>query len=151
MRVFRDATEVQAAVGSDLGTSDWVTVDQSRIDRFAGATGDHQWIHVDVERARTGPYGSTIAHGYLTLSMLPWLGSQIFRWETSAARVNYGLNKVRFPAAVPAGTRVRASAKIASVIEASRGHLITFAYTVEIEGSDRPACLAEMLVLLLSD
>lgn len=151
MRVFRGIDEVRSAVGDALGVSDWVTIDQSRIDGFAAATGDHQWIHVDVERARKGPYGGTIAHGYLTLSLLPWLGSQIFRWETTAARVNYGLNKVRFPTAVPTGARVRARAEIKAVDEVGRGHLVTFSYTVELEGAERPACIAETVVLLLAE
>ena len=101
MRVFSTFEEIDAAVGEEIGTTDWVEIDQDRVDKFAEATGDHQWIHVDVEKRQGGPFGGTIAHGYLTLSLMPWLGSQVFSLETPGAKLNYGLNKVRFPNPVP--------------------------------------------------
>ena len=108
MRTFTTLDEVAAATGEELGTSDWLTIDQERVNQFADATGDHQWIHVDVERAKAGPFGGTIAHGYLTLSLVPWLGSQVFSLETPGAKLNYGVNKVRFPNPVRVGSRIRA-------------------------------------------
>ena len=112
MRVFTTFDEITAAIGEELGSSEWVTIEQERVNQFAEATDDHQWIHVDVERAASGPFGGTIAHGYLTVSLLPWLGSQIFSLETPGARLNYGLNKVRFPNPVKVGARVRASCEL---------------------------------------
>ena len=106
MRTFTTFDELAGAVGQELGTSEWLTIDQERVDQFADATGDHQWIHVDVERAAQGPFGGTIAHGYLTLSLIPLLGSQVFRLETPGAKLNYGVNKVRFPNPVRVGSRV---------------------------------------------
>jgi acyl dehydratase len=150
MRVFTTLDEVSAAVGEQLGTSDWVLIDQDRVDRFADATGDHQWIHVDVERAKAGPFGGTIAHGYLTLSLVPWLGSQVFGLETPGAKLNYGVNKVRFPSPVPVGSRVRAHVSVADVTDLPTGKQMTLRFVVEIEGSDKPACVAETVVLLLS-
>ncbi|MGN6129113.1 MAG: MaoC family dehydratase, partial [Nocardioidaceae bacterium] len=107
MRVFTSFDELTAAVGEELGTSDWLEVDQDRVNRFADATGDHQWIHVDVARAKAGPFGGTIAHGYRTLSRVPLRGSQVFSLETPGAKLNYGVNKVRFPHPVPVGSRIR--------------------------------------------
>ena len=101
MRVFTTFEEITEATGEELGTTDWVEIDQARVDLFAEATGDHQWIHVDAERAADGPFGGTIAHGYLTLSLVPWLGSQVFALETPGAKLNYGVNKVRFPHPLP--------------------------------------------------
>jgi acyl dehydratase len=150
MRVFTTLDEVSAAVGEQLGTSDWVLIDQDRVDRFADATGDHPWIHVDVERAKAGPFGGTIAHGYLTLSLVPWLGSQVFGLETPGAKLNYGVNKVRFPSPVPVGSRVRAHVSVADVTDLPTGKQMTLRFVVEIEGSDKPACVAETVVLLLS-
>src|SRR4051812_17515001 len=115
MRTFTSAAEIHAAAGAELGTSDWLTVDQQRIDTFAEATGDFQWIHVDPDRAKDGPYGKTIAHGYLTLSLLPLLVGQIYSVENARMRVNYGLNKVRFVAPVPVGSRVRARSELLDV------------------------------------
>jgi acyl dehydratase len=150
MRTFTSLDEVAAATGTDLGTSDWVRIDQDRIDRFAEATGDHQWIHVDVERAKAGPFGGTIAHGYLTLSLVPMLGAQVFSLETPGAKLNYGVNKVRFPAPVPVGSRVRAHARLVDVAEVPAGRQATFGWTVEIEGAPKPGCVAETVVLLLA-
>jgi acyl dehydratase len=150
MRVFTTFDEVAAAAGEDLGSTDWVTIDQARVDAFAEATGDHQWIHVDVDRARSGPFGGTIAHGYLTLSLVPWLGSQIYALETPGAKLNYGLNKVRFPAPLRVGRRVRGHAAFGAVTDVPAGKQVVVSYTVEIEGEDKPACVAETLVLLLA-
>ncbi len=150
MRVFTTFDEVTAAIGEELGSSEWVTIEQERVNQFAEATDDHQWIHVDVERAASGPFGGTIAHGYLTVSLLPWLGSQIFSLETPGARLNYGLNKVRFPNPVKVGARVRASCSFTDATELPAGLQLTMKYVIEIEDEAKPACVAEMLVLLLS-
>jgi acyl dehydratase len=149
MRIFTTLDDVATAAGTDIGTSDWVEIDQTRIDQFAEATGDHQWIHVDPERAATGPFGATIAHGYLTLSMVPLLGSQVFSVETPGATLNYGLNKVRFPAPVPVGSRVRAHVAIGDVTDLPAGKQMLMRFTIELEDSDKPACVAETVVLLL--
>jgi acyl dehydratase len=149
MRVFTTFDEITAAAGEPLGTTDWVEITQDRVDAFADATGDHQWIHVDVERAASGPFGGTIAHGYLTLSLVPWLGSQIFSLETSGAKLNYGLNKVRFPSPLLVGKRIRGSAVFSDITPVAAGLQLTISYAVEIEGEAKPACVAETLVLLL--
>ncbi len=150
MRVFSSFEEIEKAAGQEVGTSDWFEIDQDRVDKFADATGDHQWIHVDVEKAKAGPFGGTIAHGYLTLSMVPWLGSQIFEFNTPGAKLNYGLNKVRFPNPVPVGSRVRAKVTIGEVTDVSAGRQVTLTYVVEIDGQQKPACVAETVVLLLA-
>lgn len=116
-RIFTSVDDLKAAVGEQLGYTDWLEIDQKRIDLFAEATGDHQWIHVDPEKAAKGPFGTTIAHGYLTLSLLPLFGPQLLSVEGVTMGVNYGTNKVRFPAPVPAGSRLRATATISSVEE----------------------------------
>lgn len=116
-RVFGSLDELRGAVGEELGTSDWLEIDQKRIDLFAEATGDHQWIHVDQEKAAAGPFGTTIAHGYLTLSLLPAFVPQLMRVDNVKMGINYGTNKVRFPATVPVGSRLRATARIAEVTE----------------------------------
>jgi acyl dehydratase len=145
-RVFTSADELRAAVGQELGTSDWLEIDQKRIDLFADATGDHQWIHVDPERASEGPFGSTIAHGYLTLSLLPALVPQIMRVEGVRMGVNYGSNKVRFPSPVPVGSRLRARATLTDVSETPDGGVqITAQVTVERDGGDKPVCVAQSL------
>ncbi len=149
MRTFTTLDEVAAAAGEELGTSEWVEIAQDRVDAFADATGDHQWIHVDVERAKEGPFAGTIAHGYLTLSLVPWLGSQIFSLETPGAKLNYGVNKVRFPNPVRVGSRVRAHVCVGAVTDVPAGKQLTFKWVVEIEGQDKPACVAETVVLLL--
>lgn len=150
MRVFKTFDEVAAAAGEELGTSDWLVIDQDRVNAFADATGDHQWIHVDVDRAKDGPFGGTIAHGYLTLSMVPFFGSQIFSLETPGAKLNYGVNKVRFPNPVKVGSRVRCTASFGEVTELPTGKQLVIRYVIEIEGEDKPACVAETVVLLLS-
>jgi acyl dehydratase len=149
MRVFTSVDQIRAAVGEELGSSDWLEITQDRVNAFADATGDHQWIHVDVERAAAGPFGGTIAHGYLTLSLLPFLSTQIFSLETEGPRLNYGLNKVRFPAPVPVGSRIRASGTLVDLVDVPAGQQLVTRYVIEIEGSDKPACVAEMLALLL--
>lgn len=128
---------------TDLGHSTWLEIDQKRVDTFADATDDHQWIHVDPERAATGPFGGTIAHGYLTLSLLIPLWSELLTVEGIAMAVNYGLNKVRFPAPVPVGSRIRVHGTIASVTEVKGGAEVVVDLTVEIDGQDKPACVAQ--------
>ena len=142
-RIFTSAEELKAAVGESLGYSDWLEVDQKRIDLFAEATGDHQWIHVDPEKAAAGPFGTTIAHGYLTLSLLPLLVPQILRVDHVKMGVNYGTNKVRFPAPVPVGSRLRATAALREVTEVGGGVQVAAAVVVEREGGDKPVCVAE--------
>jgi acyl dehydratase len=142
-RVFSSLDELRSAVGEQLGFSDWLEIDQKRIDLFADATGDHQWIHVDPEKAAAGPFGRTIAHGYLTLSLLPVLVPQLMQVEGVRMGVNYGSNKVRFPSPVPVGSRVRATAKIAEVTEVAGGVQLTMAVTVERDGGEKPVCVAE--------
>ncbi|BFO20183.1 MaoC family dehydratase [Streptomyces sp. KM77-8] len=142
-RIFTSADELKAAVGEQLGYTDWLEVDQKRIDLFAEATGDHQWIHVDPEKAAAGPFGTTIAHGYLTLSLLPLFGPQLISVEGVKMGVNYGTDKVRFPAPVPVGSRVRATATITSVDEVRGEVQVATAFTVEREGGDKPVCVAE--------
>jgi acyl dehydratase len=133
-------------IGQDLGTSPWLDVSQQRIDTFADATDDHQWIHVDVERAKTGPFGGPIAHGYLTLSLLIPLWSEILVFEKLDMAVNYGLNKVRFPAPVPAGARVQVSATLADAEEvAGNGIQATVDAVMRVEGADKPVCIAQMV------
>ena len=150
MRVFTTFEELAAAAGEDLGASDWLEITQQRVDEFAEATGDHQWIHVDVQKAASGPFGGTIAHGYLTLSLIPWLGSQVFALETPGAKLNYGVNKVRFPTPVRVGRRIRLHVAMAEVAEIPAGRQLTLKHTVEVEGEEKPACVAETVVLLLS-
>ncbi|MFF1276874.1 MaoC family dehydratase [Streptomyces marokkonensis] len=142
-RIFTSVDELKAAVGEQLGYTDWLEVDQKRIDLFAEATGDHQWIHVDPQKAAAGPFGTTIAHGYLTLSLLPLFGPQLIAVEGVTMGVNYGTNKVRFPAPVPVGSRVRATATITAVDEVKGGVQVATAFTVEREGGDKPVCVAE--------
>jgi acyl dehydratase len=149
LRVFTSLDDVAAAAGQDLGSTDWIAVEQDRVDAFADATGDHQWIHVDVERAKDGPFGGTIAHGYLTLSLVPWLGSQIFSLDTPGAKLNYGVNKVRFPSPLLVGKRVRGHAAFGDVTDLPTGKQLIIRYTVEIEDEPKPACVAETVVLLL--
>ncbi len=138
--------ELKELVGSEVGVSDWVTIDQERIDQFAEATGDHQWIHVDQLRAAAGPFGTTIGHGFLTLSLLPaLLGPMELPGPAPQMTINYGLDRVRFPAPVRSGTRVRARVELMSVDEVEGGLQIKRKATVEIEGQEKPACVAETL------
>ncbi len=149
MRTFTSFDELSDATGEELGSSEWVTIEQDRVDAFADATGDHQWIHVDVERAKEGPFGATIAHGYLTLSLIPWLGSQVFALETPGAKLNYGVNKVRFPNPVKVGSQVRVTVTMGEVTDIPTGKQLTLKHTIEIDGESKPACVAETVVLLL--
>ncbi|QIS10548.1 dehydratase [Nocardia arthritidis] len=145
---FTMATLRQAA-GTDLGVSRWLTVAQERIDAFAAATEDRQWIHVDPERAAAGPFGTTVAHGYLTLSLLPPLMADLIAITDASARLNYGLNKVRFPAPVPADSRIRARAVIVGVDEVAGGLQVVVRASIEREGGEKPVCVAEYLVRAL--
>jgi acyl dehydratase len=149
MRVFSNIDEFTQAKGEHLGRGDWHVVTQEQVDTFADATGDHQWIHVDTERAKAGPFGTTIAHGYLTLSLIPMLGAQIYTVQGLSMGINYGTNKVRFPKPVPVGSKVRASADLVDVSDVAQGKQAVVRYTIEIEGEDKPACVAETVVLLV--
>lgn len=150
MRVLNNSEEVAAAAGTELGVSEWIAITQDRIDQFADATGDHQWIHVDPEKAAKGPFGKTIAHGYLTLSLLPFFGAHVFAFAGDRARVNYGINKVRFMSPVPVDSKLRAHIELAEVNDIPKGQQAILRYTIEIDGVEKPACVAESVVLLLS-
>ncbi|MDO3702990.1 MaoC family dehydratase [Micromonospora sp. C28SCA-DRY-2] len=143
MRTFASLDELAAAVGETIGPGDWQRIDQSRVDLFADATDDHQWIHVDPERAAAGPFGGTIAHGYLTLSLLPALAGRLYRVQGVRMGVNYGLNRVRFPAPVRVGSAVRATATIAEVSGVDGGVQLVAAVTVESDAGGKPVCVAE--------
>lgn len=143
MHTLRGTAEIAASAGLDLGTTDWQLVDQAMIDAFADATGDRQWIHIDPVRAAAGPFGGTIAHGYLTLSLLPGFFSQLYRVEGVSMIINYGLGKVRFPSPVPSGSRLRASSRISEVVEVAGGVQCTLETVIEIDGGGKPACVVE--------
>ena len=143
MRTITGIEELKQAEGETLGTSGWHDVSQKDIDAFADVTGDHQWIHVDPERAKDTPFGGTIAHGYYTLSLAPRLSEEIFQVDGVAFGVNYGLNKVRFPAPLPVGGKVRMTAKVAGVDEIQGGAQLTLELTFEHDGGEKPVCVAE--------
>ncbi|HEX9772162.1 MAG TPA: MaoC family dehydratase [Steroidobacteraceae bacterium] len=143
--VFSSPEELRAAVGAEVGPTDWVTIEQSRVDGFADATDDHQWIHVDPVRAAAGPFGGTIAHGYLTLSLVNLFLPQLVRVENAKMGVNYGTDKVRFPAAVRVGARIRGRAQVLGASDVPGGVQITVRVTIEVEGGDRPACVADTI------
>jgi acyl dehydratase len=144
--IFNSPADLEAVVGKQLGVSEWLEIDQARIDKFADATGDHQWIHVDPERAKDGPFGSTIAHGYLTLSLVNFFLPQIIEVRGISMGVNYGTDRVRFPAPVPVGSRLRGSAELIKVEDVKGGAVqSTVRVTVEIEGSERPACVIDTI------
>ena len=146
MKIFQTLAEVAACVGQEVAVSDWIEVTQERVNRFAEATGDHQWIHVDPERAKAGPFGAPIAHGFLTLSMLPAFFESSFKIEQTRMGVNYGLNKVRFTSPVPVGSRLRARMTLLQAQPIDQGGLqMTWSVSVEREGSDKPVCVAESL------
>ena len=145
MRTITGLAELKAAEGQDLGTSDWHEVTQEAIDAFADVTGDHQWIHVDPERAKQTPFGGTIAHGYYTLSLAPMFSDQVFELQGFAFALNYGLNKVRFPAPLPVGTKVRMRAKLKELTDIPGGAQMNVEVTFEREGGDKPVCVAETL------
>jgi acyl dehydratase len=151
MRTFESVAELAAAKGDSIGHSDWVTITQKDVNLFADATGDHQWIHVDPDRAAKGPFGGTIAHGFMTLSLLPRLLHQIYAVNGIKLAINYGLNKVRFPAPVPVGSKIRAKSSLVDVEDLGNGAVqATLSTTVEIEGSSKPACVAESIVRYIS-
>jgi acyl dehydratase len=137
--------EIKALAGRDLGASDWLEITQERINTFADATGDHQWIHVDAERAAAGPFGTTIAHGYLTLSLVIPLFGDLLKITGTRMGVNYGLERVRFPNPVRVGSRIRLAAKVAEVTEVTGGLQMTCDFTVEIDGQEKPACVARTI------
>lgn len=149
MKIFNGVDELRAAAGTHVGASDWMTVDQSRVDTFADATEDHQWIHVDLDKAAKGPFGGPVAHGYLTLSMLAKFSGQLWTVGGLSMAVNYGLNKVRFPQPVRVGKRIRAHGQLADFAENKLGLQVTVLITVEIEGEEKPGCVAESLALLV--
>jgi acyl dehydratase len=144
--IFNSPAELKAAVGKSFGPTDWLMIDQARIDKFADATGDHQWIHVDPVRAKDGPYGATIAHGYLTLALVNLFLPQLHEVRGISMGVNYGVEKVRLPAVVRAGTRIRGRGEMISVEERPDGSVQSILrVTVEIEGGDKPACVADTM------
>jgi acyl dehydratase len=137
--------ELPDAVGRTFGPTDWLTIEQSRVDQFADATGDHQWIHVDQERAKSGPFGATIAHGYLTLSLASYFAPQLIAVDGISMAINYGVDKVRFPAPVLVGSRLHARAEIAEVTPIEGGFQVKTKLTIETEGASKPACVIESL------
>ena len=144
-RQFGSLDELRAAAGTRLGSSDWFTITQERIDRFADATDDHQWIHVDPEQAKAGPFGGTVAHGFLTLSLLPVLLGQVYQVSGVRMAVNYGLDRVRFPAPALSGSRVRARVDLLEVADVAGGVQVKSEVTVEAEGQPKPVCVAVAL------
>ncbi|MEU3269581.1 MaoC family dehydratase [Saccharomonospora sp. NPDC006951] len=149
-RVFANLSDFVAAEGEQLGHSEWHTVTQEQVNLFADATGDHQWIHVDPQRAADGPFGAPIAHGYLTLSLIPLLGKDIYRVDGLTMGINYGLNKVRFPQPVTVGSKIRAHAELAEVKEVAQGRQAVVRWTIEIDGEPKPACVAETVAILVA-
>ena len=149
-REVGDLESLRALVGTEAGVSGWLEVTQERVDTFADATRDHQWLHVDPVRAAQGPFGTTVAHGYLTLSLLPSFTQEIWSLGFGGARVNYGLERVRFPSPVRVGARIRDRAHVESVTDVESGVRLAVRHTVEIDGSDRPACVATQLTLILA-
>jgi acyl dehydratase len=145
MKHFAKLEELAPLVGQHLADSDWLVVDQHRIDAFAEATSDHQWIHVDAARAADGPFGTTVAHGFLTLSLMPLLRASAFAIDNVHMGVNYGLNRVRFPAPLPAGSRVRAKFKLLAFEPLPGGAQLTLESTIELDGSPKPVCVAELV------
>lgn len=148
VRAFASLDEFKAIAGEEIGTSDWHTVTQEQINLFADATGDHQWIHVDPEKAAKGPFGTTIAHGYLTLALLPIFVDQIYSIDGLAFGMNYGANKVRFPSPVPVDSRLRATATLKETAEIGIGTQGIVNFVVELEGSEKPACVAEVVYVM---
>jgi acyl dehydratase len=145
-RTFQTLPELAKHVGEEIAVSDWLTITQEQVNLFADATGDHQWIHIDVERAKQGPFGATIAHGFLTLSLLPKLIESSVEVKETRMGVNYGLNKVRFTSPVPVGSRLRARSKLLAADKIDNdGWQFTWNVTIEREGSDKPACIAESI------
>ncbi len=146
MRVFKTPHELKDCVGEELGKTDWLEIDQARINLFAEATGDHQWIHVDIEKARQGPFGGPVAHGYLTASLANYFLPQLLDVQGTSMGVNYGCDKIRFPAPVPVGSRVRGTGALTSVEETKDGGIqAKVTVKIEIQGQDRPACVIETI------
>lgn len=148
-RRFADVDDLVASAGEHVGRSGWLTVTQDRIDQFAGATGDHQWIHVDPVRAAEGPFGSTIAHGYLSLALLPALGAEIYTVGPEVTRINYGVDRARFPRPVRVGDRIRASLTFGEATASTAGTRLVQEFTVEVDGATKPALVARTVVLLV--
>ncbi len=146
MKVFENLAEFESAAGAELGPTDWLEIDQKRVDQFADATDDHQWIHVDPERAANGPFGATIAHGLLTLSLLPKFMHDLYRVDNVTMAINYGLNKVRFITPVPVGSKLRASSRIERVDKLDAGLQATMVTTIEVEGAAKPAAVVESII-----
>lgn len=149
VRVVPSITELQALVSTELGASDWLEITQERVNLFADATGDHQWIHVDPERAAEGAFGGTIAHGYLTLSLIPAFTAEVYRVENLAMAINYGSNKVRFVQPVLVGSRIRDRVVLDEVTETARGYQVFLTHTIEIEGVEKPACIAQTIAVVV--
>jgi acyl dehydratase len=149
VRVFNGITELERAVGDHLGHSDWHTITQEQIDAFAAATGDHQWIHVEPEKAAQGPFGATIAHGFLTLSLVPMLTWQVYALQGVKMGVNYGAERLRFPSPVPVGSRVRAGVELTGITPNAMGYQVATRVTVEREGADKPACVVDRLAVVV--
>lgn len=147
---FTSVQELHDAIGLELGPTDWVEITQEDVNTFADVTGDHQWIHLDVERAKESSFGGTIVHGFMTLSFLPRFGGELYDFDLGSARLNYGLEKVRFLAQLPVGDRIRASAEIVSVSEQASGTRVNTKWTIERENGDRPVCIAESVTLIVS-
>lgn len=145
---FTTIDQLQAAVGQEFPPGPWNVIDQPRVSAFADVTDDHQWIHIDVDRARASEFGGTIVHGYLTLSLLSALGADVVGIDLPGAMLNYGLNRARFPAPVPTGSRVRAHVKVLALEARPPGQLLTLGYELEVDGQARPGCIAETLTLL---
>ena len=149
-KVINGAAELKSLIGEHLGYSPYMDITQERVNQFAEATGDYQWIHVDVERAKAGPFGAPIAHGYLTLSLGPVLYPQVVRVDGFSMGVNYGANKVRFPSPVPVGSRLRLGVKLVEVKDVTGGVEITLEFTFEVEGATKPSCVAEIIFRLFA-
>ena len=151
MKLITSIDDATGLVGSELGVSDWLEIDQKRVNDFADVTGDHQWIHIDVERAKKeSPYGAPIAHGFLTLSLIPALSKDNFRVQKATLAINYGLNKVRFLSAVPVGSRIRVRSELADAVAKDESTVdLTVRHTIEIDGVEKPAAVAEMIVRVL--
>jgi acyl dehydratase len=149
-RIFGSLREFTAAKGEILGHSDWHEITQDQVNAFADVTGDHQWIHVDQERAASGPFGTTIAHGYLTVSLLPVLMTEAFRIENLIMGINYGMNRLRFPAPVPSGSKIRAEATLTDIKQTPLGWLASIRVRIEIEGQTKAACVADTLSLYVA-
>ena len=151
MKLITSIDDATGLVGSELGVSDWLEIDQKRVNDFADVTGDHQWIHIDVERAKKeSPYGAPIAHGFLTLSLIPALSKDNFRVQNATLAINYGLNKVRFLSAIPVGSRIRVRSELADAVAKDESTVdLTVRHTIEIDGVEKPAAVAEMIVRVL--